>query len=52
MMKWIKDKQTGNFICDKCGNMVQHNGYGGCDYKFCPYCGREQEGKHNEDKKL
>ena len=42
-MKWLKDKFTDNFICPKCGYMVDHNGYGGCDYKFCPECGRAVE---------
>ncbi len=42
-MKWLKDKYTDNFICPKCGQMVGHNGYGGCDYEFCPYCGRTIE---------
>ena len=43
MAKWKKDKFTDNYLCPKCGHMVGHNGYGGCDYKFCPECGRPVE---------
>lgn len=39
-MKWTKDLYTINFICPYCGDMVRDNGYGGCDYQFCPNCGR------------
>ena len=42
-MKWIKDKYTDSFICPKCEMMVGHNGYGGCDFQFCPYCGTPVE---------
>lgn len=50
-MKWIKDQYISEaWLCPKCGAMVQGDGYGGCDYKFCPYCDREQEGKQNENK--
>ena len=49
-MKWIKDESTDNFICSKCGYMVQGNGYGGCDYQFCPYCGREVEPVKGDEK--
>lgn len=42
-MKWLKDKFTGNYICPKCGAMVQGDEYGGIQYEFCPYCGRPVE---------
>ena len=42
-MKWLKDQYTENFICPKCGMMVRNNGYNGCDYTYCPYCGRDIE---------
>ena len=42
-MKWIKDEVTGFFLCPRCGYMVTHNGYAGCDYEFCLYCGRPIE---------
>ena len=38
-LPWVKDKYTSNFLCPVCGQMVSSNGYGGCDYELCPYCG-------------
>jgi DNA-directed RNA polymerase subunit RPC12/RpoP len=52
-MKWKKDEHTDNYICPHCGYMVQHNGYGGCDYQSCPDCGRKVEpvrGEQDESK--
>ena len=43
MDKWLKDKFTDNYLCPKCGAMVQGDGYGGIQYEFCPYCGRPVE---------
>ena len=49
-MKWKKDKFTDNYLCPKCGAMVQGDGYGGIQYEFCPYCGRAVEPVKAEDK--
>ena len=48
-MSWIKDEYINGFICPHCGNMVRDNGYGGCDYKFCPHCSREVDPPISED---
>ena len=48
-MSWIKDEYIDGFICPYCGNMVRDNGYGGCDYKFCPHCSREVDPPIPED---
>ena len=50
-MKWIKDV-TGNYICSQCGNMVPDNGYGDCDYEFCPHCGEPVQEEKHENKEL
>ncbi len=42
-VKWLRDIYTDNFICPYCGSMVPDNGYGSCDYKYCPHCSREIE---------
>lgn len=46
-MSWIKDEYIDGFICPHCGNMVRDNGYGGCDYKFCPHCSEAVEPVHS-----
>lgn len=40
-MKWVPDIYTTNFTCPYCGSMVRDDGYGNCDYTYCPYCGQE-----------
>ncbi len=40
-MKWVPDIYTTNFTCPHCGSMVRDDGYGNCDYTYCPYCGQE-----------
>jgi DNA-directed RNA polymerase subunit RPC12/RpoP len=42
-VKWLRDMYTDNFVCPYCGSMVPDNGYGSCDYKYCPHCSREIE---------
>lgn len=42
-MKWVEDIYTDGFHCPHCNMMVPENGYGGCDYEYCPYCGEEVE---------
>ena len=38
MAYWQRDEYTTNYTCPYCGMMVRDNGYGSCDYEFCPYC--------------
>lgn len=48
-MKWEQDVYTTNYTCPRCGNMVRDNGYGECDYSYCPYCGEQVEPTIDEE---